>query len=134
MSKKAVSYSSPSTTNSAPFPSRHDWRKFSGTPPIKKDGSRPASVKTCARIDEVVVLPWVPATTTECLPSRKSFPNNDGNDSSGILRSVAASTSTWSLRQTFPTTTHSDPQSRFAARKPSKVGTPSSASCVDIGG
>src|SRR4029077_19555124 len=80
--KKAVSYSSPSTTNSGPAPRRHDCRKFVGTPPIKNEGSRPASLSRWASSDELVVLLCVPATTTERLSARNSLPNSDGKDSS----------------------------------------------------
>ena len=43
-----------------------------------------------------------------------------GTTRAGSSRSCAASTSTWSLRQTLPTTTASGAQSRFAGPKPSK--------------
>ena len=70
-----------------PWPSRQDWRKFSGTPPIRNEGSRPASASTCASSEEVVVLPWVPATTTEWRSVRKSSESSEGNDVSGMPRS-----------------------------------------------
>ena len=82
---------------------------------------RPCS--TCASSDEVVVLPCVPATTTEraCRrPAGTACRTATGTTPAGCCRSCAASTSTWSLRQTLPTTTASGAQSRFAGPKPSK--------------
>ena len=85
-------------------------------------------------IDEVVVLPWVPATTTDRRWARNSSDSSAGNEVSGSLRSCAASTSMWSLRQTLPTTTRSGDQSRLLGPNPSKTGIPWSASWVDMGG
>ena len=47
---------------------RADTPKFSGTPPTRKPGSRPAASSTKARMDVVVVLPWVPATASVSRP------------------------------------------------------------------
>ena len=44
-------------------------------------------------MDDVVVLPWVPAMTTERRWARNSSDSSAGNEVSGILRSWAASTS-----------------------------------------
>src|SRR5208283_910384 len=67
-------------------------------------------------------LARVPATTTERREVRNSSDKSAGNETSGMWRSVAASTSTWSRRHTLPTTTRSGAQSRFAGRKPSITG------------
>ena len=121
-------------TKSSPLPSRQPWPSATGTPPTNSDGSRPASSRMCASSEVVVVLPCVPATTIECLPSSSRSPSTAGNDVSGMPRSWAALTSTWSLPWTLPTTTSSGPQSRFCAPYGIITGTPSAASCSLIGG
>ena len=80
MSKKALSYSSPSITTHEPAPERNPLPKFTGMPPMKKLGSNPAATSTQDISEVVVVLPWVPATTTECLPSMRNRPRAWGND------------------------------------------------------
>ncbi|MNE81929.1 hypothetical protein D3C80_1786130 [compost metagenome] len=68
LSKKALSYSSASTTKNGVPPRRADTAKFCGTPPIKKPGLMPASSNTQASMLLVVVLPWVPATASTQRP------------------------------------------------------------------
>ncbi len=68
LSKKAVSYSSASITkNGESVRSAETW-KFRGTPPMRKPGLRPALARIQASIDDVVVLPCVPATASTHLP------------------------------------------------------------------
>ena len=62
LSKKAVSYSSPSITMYSPLPILKLELKSFNIPPIIKDGSMPATCRICAMIEEVVVFPWVPVT------------------------------------------------------------------------
>src|SRR4051812_49586929 len=88
----------------------------------------------CATSEVVVVLPCVPHTTIACLPSIKRSPSTAGNDVSGMPSSCAALTSTWSLPWTLPTTTSSGCHDKFAAAYGIITGTPSAASCSDIGG
>ena len=80
MSKKALSYSSPSITTQDPAPERKPLPKFTGMPPMKKPGSSPAATSTHDISAVVVVLPWVPATTTECFPSMRKRPSACGSD------------------------------------------------------
>ena len=75
-----MSYSSPSTTNSRPSPSRKLPPKFSNTPPISADGSRPAWVSIQATMLVVVVFPCVPVITTLCFPRRKKCSSASQND------------------------------------------------------
>ncbi len=64
LSKNAVSYSSASITKKCPALSRAEMPKLRGMPPIRNPGSRPLSSRIHASIDEVVLLPWVPATAS----------------------------------------------------------------------
>src|SRR3546814_12785538 len=70
LSKKAVSYSSASTTNSRPPPIRAETPKSSATPPIRKPGSRPAACSRTARIAGGEDVPWVAATASAARPGR----------------------------------------------------------------
>jgi hypothetical protein len=71
LSKNALSYSSPSMTNSRPPPMRKLPSKFSAMPPMNTLGSAPPWVNSHPVNDVVVVLPWVPAITTERAAQRK---------------------------------------------------------------
>jgi hypothetical protein len=53
---------------------RKEVPKFSATPPMRKDGFSPAHSRSHARMDVVVVFPWVPATArTRRLLRNSSF-------------------------------------------------------------
>ena len=58
--------------------SRAEMPKFSGTPPIRKPGLRPASSSIQASIELVVVLPCVPATASTHLPCSTCSPSHCG--------------------------------------------------------
>ena len=64
LSKNALSYSSPSMTKGPPpAPRRPLVPKSRETPPMRKPGSAPVSASAQAVMNDVVVLPCVPATT-----------------------------------------------------------------------
>ena len=106
MSKKAVLYSSPSTTVQPPWPSRHGVLPR-GTPPISAVGSRPAAVRMWVTSAVVVVLPCVPATTTERAPAQNSSPNAAACEVYGIPRSSTACTSMFERGRALPMITRS---------------------------
>ena len=56
------------------FPRRADTPKFSGTPPMRNPGSRPACSSIHASMLAVVVLPWVPATAITQRPGSTCSP------------------------------------------------------------
>ncbi len=63
-SRKVPSLSSASTTNQSPLSHTAPPPISFSSPPTMNDGRRPASISTRASIEDVVVLPWVPATAT----------------------------------------------------------------------
>ena len=109
---------------------------MSGTPPIRNDGiAARRRASTCASSDEVVVLPCVPATTSERVPGqeqlreqrRERVERNAARAGGQHLDVVlAADVADHDARRA--------PTSRFSGRNPSNTGIPSSASCVDMGG
>ena len=65
LSKKAVSYSSASITKKRRLGERAPRRRSCArTPPMRKPGSSPAASRIHASIEEVVLLPCVPATAS----------------------------------------------------------------------
>ena len=65
----------------------------------------------------VVVLPWVPTTTTPWRGPMKSSPSACGKETWGRPRSRTAAASGFTARTTLPTTTRSGrARSRFSAR------------------
>ena len=81
-----------------------------------------------------MVLPCVPATTSD-LRSRR----NSSATSAGMLvwrrrRSSTASTSGFPRESALPITTRSASAGTFASAYGERTGIPSASSCVDIGG
>src|SRR5579864_4128318 len=121
-------------TKKGALPRRALVAKFSGTPPIRKPGSRPACSSIHARIDEVVVLPWVPATASTQRPFNTSRASHSGPDTYGRPLSSSASTTGMPRVITLPTTTTSGASVSCSAPKPALTSMPSASSCVLIGG
>ena len=134
LSKKALSYSSPSITNSRPCPNRQLEPKLPVTPPMRKLGSRPPSVSSHAASDAVVVLPWVPATTMDRRSQSHVSRTVSGSERYRSPRSSTSSTSGLPRDTAFPTTTRSMSAVTFAASKPSRYGIPRAARKSLIGG
>ena len=66
---------------------------------------------------DVVVLPWVPATTTPWRGAMKRSPSACGKETLGRPRYRIAAASGFTARTTFPTTTRSGrARSRFSGR------------------
>ena len=82
----------------------------------------------------VVVLPWVPATTSDVLPRMNSSASSAGRLVIRCLRSSTASTSGLPRDSALPITTRSASSGTFAAAYGDRTGMPSSWSCVDMGG
>jgi hypothetical protein len=134
LSKNAVSYSSPSRTNGEPVPSRYEFAKFLGSPPMRNPGASPAWSRTQASIEVVVVFPCVPATTIECRPGRNRSSIARGIEVCWRRRSSTSSASGFPRRTAFPTTIRSGAGSRCFASYPSYTTTPISARIVEVGG
>ena len=94
----------------------------------------PRRTSTCASSDDVVVLPCVPAITTERFALEEQLAEQRRERSSGMSRSPRRQHLDVVLAADVADDDQSGPQSRFAAPKPSNTGMPSAASCVDIGG
>ena len=105
-------------------PSRQDWRKLSGTPPIRNDGIAPrvraARAPAATTSSSCRACPRRPPTGASPRPARTACRTATETIRAECPRSCAASTSTWSLRQTLPTTTRPAPSRGSSARKPSK--------------
>ena len=79
LSKNALSYSSPSMTNGPP-PTRPLACRSRATPPTRYPASTPASFNAQAVMNEVVVLPCVPATTIGRRPRRNVSRTSSGSE------------------------------------------------------
>ena len=105
-------------------------------PPITNDGSRPARSSACASRLVVVVLPWVPATTTARRPAApmKASPSSAAPLVIGWPRSSTTSTSGLPRDKALPITTRSASCGTLSSAYGVRISIPSSRSCVDIGG
>ena len=98
-------------------------------PPMRNVGSSPSASKVLASMDDVVVLPCVPATASVSSPSPRR---------ASILarcqmrspRSCAAISSGLFGRMAVDTTTVGSPSGTFSAAWPMATGMPASFSCL----
>ena len=79
LSKNALSYSSPSITNGPP-PTRPLAGRSFDTPPTRNPASTPASFSAQAVMNDVVVLPCVPAMTIGRRPRRNLSRTSSGSE------------------------------------------------------
>src|SRR5262245_4935192 len=103
-------------------------------PPTRNDGSSPARSSRNASRLVVVVLPWVPATTSGFLPRRNSSAVNAGMLVKGRRASSTASTSGLPRESALPITTSSASSGMFDAAYGERSSMPSPWSWLDIGG
>jgi len=103
-------------------------------PPIRKEGFNPADSKIHASIEVVVVLPCVPAKTSDSRVLRKFSCKTWGNDRNGMRSSSTYSSSTFPRDIAFPTTTTSGRGDKFASEYGCMTLIPSWARKSDIGG
>ena len=94
--------------------------KFSATPPIRNDGASSGRVREAtsyihANMLVVVVLPCVPATTSDSRPARNSSCSTAAIDVNGIRASSTNSSSTLPREMALPTITRSGLGVRFAS-------------------
>src|SRR5207253_2137643 len=134
LSKKAVSYSSPSIMKCFPFFTAKLEPKFSAIPPMRNEGSIPADWNIQASIEVVVVLPCVPATTRDSRVRRKSSCKTCGNERNGMRSSRTDSSSGLPREIALPTTTTSGRDERFDSEYGCMTLMPSLSKKSDMGG
>ena len=117
------SLSSASTTSHSPSPHAAPLPNSVMSPPMMNDGRRPASTRTSASIEDVVVLPWVPATATVRRVAVMAA-STSARRSTGIPTSLAATTSGLPAGIAVDTATSSAPR-RWDASWPTETSTPS---------
>src|SRR3990170_3818648 len=98
-------------------------------PPAKKPGSLPARSSTQASRVAVVVLPWVPATTSGRLPRRKRRLSAWGKDRWGMPAASRAWTSGLARETAFPTTTRTGRGTRRSEEHTSELQSPDHLVC-----
>src|ERR1051326_6217027 len=103
-------------------------------PPIRNDGLSPALWKIHDSIDVVVVLPWVPATTSTSFPLRNSSCKICGIEQNGMRVSGKCSSSKFQRDIALPTTTKSGRGLRFSGAKGWETAIPKDSRNPDIGG
>ena len=81
-----------------------------------------------------MVLPCVPATTSDVRGRRNSSARSAGRLVKRWRRSSTASTSGLPRDSALPMTTRSASSGTFASAQGERIGMPSASSCVDIGG
>ena len=122
--RKVPSLSSASTTIHSPVSHAALVPISLTSPPIRKDGCRPASTRISASMEAVVVLPWVPATAMHrrraAIPAsasarlRTGTPSRRASTSSGLSAVTAvewvtsAAPATWSARWPIETSIPTD--------------------------